>query len=68
MVVFIVIVNVTEFPLPSAGSVSGEPLALHPMQRYRIPVEPETGVATLAVIEVFSVYGHIPGGGSGVPY
>jgi hypothetical protein len=39
-VVFIVIWNVTEFPVPSAGSVSGEPLALQPVQTYRIPGEP----------------------------
>ena len=67
MVVFIVIVNVTEFPVPSDGRVSGEPLALQPVQLYRIPGEPETGVATLAVISVPMVYVCLPTAGSGEP-
>jgi hypothetical protein len=55
-VVFIVIVNVTEFPSPVGGRVSGEPLALQPVQTYLIPGVPATGVATLAGISVFSAY------------
>jgi hypothetical protein len=39
-VVFIVIVNVTEFPSPVGARVSGEPLALQPVQTYLIPGVP----------------------------
>ena len=70
-VVFIVIVNVTAFSVPVGGRVSGEPLALQPVQTYLIPEVPATGVATLAVIsggEGSRLYVWSPTAGSGEPY
>jgi hypothetical protein len=52
-------VNVTEFPSPVGARVSGEPLALQPVQTYLIPGVPATGVATLAVISVGGTNGYV---------